>query len=129
MVLPTRIIKPRHKAKVEVAVQIVERFVLAKLRHRRFFSLADLNVAIVECVAATNAKVMRGFGQSRNDLLEFRDRPALSALPKTAYCYACTGLSHRDRRPLLLSAIEADPRDCRCPHHRRDRRPSLRTSI
>lgn len=44
--LPTRIIKPRDKAKVEVAVQIVERFVLAKLRNRTFFSLAELNAAI-----------------------------------------------------------------------------------
>ena len=43
VVLPTRVRKPRDKAKVEVAVQIVERFVLAKLRNRRFFSLAELN--------------------------------------------------------------------------------------
>ena len=88
VVLPTRIVKPRDKAKVEVAVQIVERFVLAKLRHQRFFSLAELNVAIRGCVAVINAKVMRGFGQSRNDLLETLDRPALSALPETAYSYA-----------------------------------------
>ena len=45
-ILPTRPRKPRDKAKVEVAVQIVERFVLARLRNRRFFSLAELNVAI-----------------------------------------------------------------------------------
>ena len=88
VVLPTRIIKPRDKAKVEVAVQIVERFVLAKLRNQRFFSLAELNVAIRACVATINSKIMRGFGQSRNDLLESLDRPALSALPETAYSYA-----------------------------------------
>ena len=82
------LLKPRDKAKVEVAVQIVERFVLAKLRKQRFFSLAELNVAIRDCVAAINAKVMRGFGQSRNDLLETLDRPALNALPQTAYSYA-----------------------------------------
>ena len=58
VVLPTRVMKPRDKAKVEVAVQIVERFVLAKLRHRRFFSLAELNAAIRDCVTAINAKVM-----------------------------------------------------------------------
>src|SRR5207248_186615 len=45
-VLPTRIKKPRDKAKAEVAVQIVQRFVLARLRNRRFFSLDELNVAI-----------------------------------------------------------------------------------
>ena len=83
--LPTRIIKPRDKAKVEVAVQIVERFLLAKLRNQRFFSLAELNTAIRECVATINNKVMRGFGQSRAELLETIDRPALGALPVTAY--------------------------------------------
>ena len=88
VVLPTRIIKPRDKAKVEVAVQIVERFVLAKLRNQRFFSLAELNTAIRDCVATINGKVMRGFGQSRIELLETIDRPALGALPATAYSYA-----------------------------------------
>src|SRR5262245_50142571 len=62
VVLPTRVLKPRAKATVEVAVQIVERFVLAKLRNRVFFSLADLNAAIRDCVATINAKVMRRFG-------------------------------------------------------------------
>ena len=76
------------KAKVEVAVQIVERFVLAKLRNQRLFSLAELNAAIRECVATINNKVMRGFGQSRTELLETIDRPALGALPVTAYPYA-----------------------------------------
>ena len=88
VVLPTRIIKPRDKAKVEVAVQIVERFVLAKLRNQRFFSLAELNTAIRDCVATINAKVMKAFGQSRTGLLETIDRPALGALPVTAYAYA-----------------------------------------
>src|SRR5207342_161794 len=54
--LKAGITKPRDKAKVEVAVQIVERFVLAKLRNRCFFSLAELNAAIKECVATINAK-------------------------------------------------------------------------
>ena len=88
VVLPTRIIKPRDKAKVEVAVQIVERFVLAKLRNQRFFSLAELNTAIRACVATINAKVMKAFGQSRAELLATIDRPALGALPVTAYSYA-----------------------------------------
>ena len=85
VVLPARVMKPRDKAKVEVAVQIVQRFVLAKLRHRRFFSLAELNAAIRDCVMAINAKVMRRIGKSRNELLETLDRPALNALPTTPY--------------------------------------------
>jgi transposase len=88
LVLPTRVMKPRDKAKVEVAVQIVERFVLAKLRNGRFFSLAELNTAIRDCVATINAKVMRRIGKSRKELLETLDRPALAALPDAAYCYA-----------------------------------------
>ena len=69
-ILPTRVRKPRDKAKVEVAVQIVQRFVLARLRNRRFFSLDDLNIAIHECVADLNAKIMRKLGKSRRELLE-----------------------------------------------------------
>jgi transposase len=88
VVLPTRIVKPRDKAKVEVAVQIVERFVLAKLRNVRFFSLAELNVAIRDCVATINAKVMRRLAKSRVELLETIERPALGALPAAAYSYA-----------------------------------------
>ena len=88
IVLPTRIIKPRDKAKVEVAVQIVERFVLAKLRNVTFFSMAELNIAIRDCVAAINGKVMRRMGQSRAELLEILDRPALKALPDQPYEYA-----------------------------------------
>src|SRR5947209_7224665 len=67
-VLPARVRKPRDKAKVEVAVQIVQRFVLARLRNRRFFSLVELNAAIAECVGDLNAKVMRRIGMSRAEL-------------------------------------------------------------
>lgn len=88
VVLPTRIVRPRDKAKVEVAVQIVERFVLAKLRNRTFFSLAELNAAIRTCVAEINAKIMRRVGQSRAELLQTLERPALKALPSEPYAYA-----------------------------------------
>jgi transposase len=88
VVLPARVMKPRDKAKAEVAVQIVQRFVLARLRNRRFFALAELNSAIRDCVTAINAKVMRRIGKSRNELLETIDRPALTALPTTPYSYA-----------------------------------------
>src|SRR5215211_3430228 len=55
VVLPARVRKPRDKAKVEVAVLIIERFVLARLRNRRFFSLDELNAEVRECVATINA--------------------------------------------------------------------------
>ena len=87
-ILPARPRKPRDKAKVEVAVQIVQRFVLARLRNRRFFSLVELNAAIRECVADLNAKIMRKLGASRNELFAEIDRPALKALPLAPYAYA-----------------------------------------
>ncbi|MFZ0837844.1 MAG: IS21 family transposase [Xanthobacteraceae bacterium] len=87
-ILPTRPRKPRDKAKVEVAVQIVQRFVLARLRNRRFFSLNELNAAIRETVADLNTKIMRKLGVSRNELFADIDRPALKALPSTPYQYA-----------------------------------------
>jgi transposase len=71
-----------------VTVQIVQRFVLARLRNRRFFSLDELNSAIRECVADLNAKIMRKLGVSRNELFAEIDRPALKPLPSTPYQYA-----------------------------------------
>jgi transposase len=87
-ILPTRVRKPRDKAKVEVAVLVVERWILARLRHRRVFSLAELNEAIAELVADLNARPMRRLGVSRRDLFLELDRPALKLLPPTAYEYA-----------------------------------------
>ena len=75
------------KAKVEVAVLIVEQFVLAKLRNRRFFSLDELNAEVRECVATINAKVMKKFAKSRQELLETIDRPALNELPSEPYLH------------------------------------------
>jgi len=88
VVLPTRPRKPRDKAKVEVGVLIVERYVLARLRKRRFFSLAELNVAIREIVVDLNARIMRRVGVSRVELLETIERLALKALPSEPYQYA-----------------------------------------
>ena len=87
-ILPTRPRKPRDKAKVEVAVLIIERYVLARLRNRRFFSLFELNAAIWEIVAALNARIMRKLGVSRLELLETIERPALKELPSEPYQYA-----------------------------------------
>ncbi len=88
VVLPARVRKPRDKAKVEVAVLIVERWVLARLRNQRFFALEELNAAIRECIADLNNRVMRKLGKSRRELLEALDRPALAALPDQPYRYA-----------------------------------------
>ena len=87
-ILPTRVRRPRDKAKVEVAVLVVERWILARLRHRRFFSLAELNEAIALLVTDLNARPMRRLGVSRRDLFRELDHPALKPLPAQAYEYA-----------------------------------------
>jgi transposase len=87
-ILPTRVRRPRDKAKVEVAVLVVERWILARLRHRRFFSLAELNEAIALLVTDLNARPMRRLGVSRRDLFCELDQPALKPLPAQAYEYA-----------------------------------------
>ena len=75
--------KPRDKAKVEVGVQIVERWILARLRHRTFFGLAELATEIERLTGDLNARVMRHLGVSRRELFEKTDRPALRPFPQT----------------------------------------------
>ena len=87
-IIPARPYKPRDKAKAEVGVQVVQRWILARLRNRRFFSLAELNQAIRELVDQVNDRPMRGWGTSRRALYEQLDRPALKPLPPTPYEYA-----------------------------------------
>lgn len=87
-ILPARPRKPRDKAKVEVAVQVAQRWILARLRNRRFLSLAELNVAIRRLLDELNMRVMRGYGATRADLFATLDRPHLQPLPETAYAFA-----------------------------------------
>jgi transposase len=87
-VIPARPRKPRDKAKVEVAVQVVQRWILARLRNRTFFSLAELNHAIRELLEQLNSRVTRHLGASRRQLFEQLERPALAALPAQPYVYA-----------------------------------------
>jgi transposase len=87
-IVPARPYKPRDKAKVEVGVQVATRWIIAKLRKRTFFSLAELNAAIAVEVAALNARVTRHLGASRKALFEELERPALKPLPAEPYTYA-----------------------------------------
>lgn len=87
-IMPTRPRKPRDKAKVEGAVLIVERWILARLRDRRFFSLVELNAAIRTLLDELNTRLMRKLGASRREFFESIDQPALMALPAEPYQYA-----------------------------------------
>ena len=87
-VIPTRVRKPKDKAKAEVGVQVVERWILARLRNHTFFSLAALNHAICELLAELNTRLMEHLGRSRRQLFEMLDQPALKPLPELAYEFA-----------------------------------------
>ena len=87
-ILAARPRKPKDKAKVEVAVQIAQRWILARLRNQRFFALAELNAAIRALVIELNARTMRGFGSSRAELFAELDRPLLGPLPDQPYVFA-----------------------------------------
>jgi len=87
-ILPARPRRPRDKAKAEVGVQIVERWILARLRHQRFFSLAELNEAITALRERLNARTFRKLPGSRRSLFETLDRPAMKPLPTERYVFA-----------------------------------------
>ena len=87
-ILPARPAKPRDKAKVEVAVQVAQRWILARLRHETFFALAPLNARIRELLADLNVRPMKGYGgASRRALFTRFDQPALRPLPTERFVY------------------------------------------
>lgn len=84
-VIPARVRKPRDKAKVEQAVLLAERWVIAVLRRRTFHSLAELREAIAPLVEKLNARKMRRLRKSRCELFAELERAALKPLPSTPY--------------------------------------------
>ena len=111
-IVPTRPRKPRDKAKVEVGVQVVERWILARLRNRRFFSLAELNQAIGELLDDLNARRTKHLGASRRQLFEALDQPALKPLPDQPYQYA----EWKQRRAGLDCHVEVAKHYYSVPH-------------
>jgi transposase len=87
-VVPARPRKPRDKAKVENGVLIAQRWILAVLRKRTFYSLAELNTAIRECLERLNNRPMRRLKKSRRELFEAMERPSALPLPARPYEYA-----------------------------------------
>ena len=107
LVLPTRVAKPRDKAKVEVGVQVAEREILAPLRHRTFFSLAEMNAAIAERLAAVNARPFAKLPGSRESMFTEREAPLLRPLPAEPY-------AHRTRK---LATVHIDYHVELCGHY------------
>jgi len=86
-VIPARPRKPKDKPKAEKGVQVVSRWILAKLRNRKFFTLEELNRAIHELLTGVNAKKFQKMDGSRQSLFEELDLPAARALPAQRYYY------------------------------------------
>lgn len=88
-VIPARPYKPRDKAKAEAGVQVAQRWIIAALRHRKFFQLTDLNEAIGELLDRLNHRPFRKRPEATRALLfEQLDRPALKPLPADRYVIA-----------------------------------------
>lgn len=86
-IVPARPYKPKDKAKVEVGVQVVERWILARLRHQTFFSLIELNGAIRGWLAVLNLRPFKQLPGHRQAAFEALDKPALRSLPAHPYRY------------------------------------------
>lgn len=84
-VIPARVRRPQDKAKVEAGVQLVERWILAALRNRKFFSLVELNQAIWELLVKLNERPFQKLPGSRRSVYEELERPALKSLPNKCY--------------------------------------------
>ncbi len=86
-VMPARARKPKDKAKVEVGVQVIERWILARIRHMAFFSLAELNQMIRALLEDVNNRYSKHLKASRKHLFDTIDKPALNTLPQYPYEY------------------------------------------
>lgn len=87
-VLPARPYRPKDKAKAEAGVLLVERWVLARLRNQRFFSLGELNRHIAELMLVLNRRPFKKLPGCRESAFAEMDRPALRTLPATRYEFA-----------------------------------------
>lgn len=87
-VIPARVRRPKDKAKAEVGVQVVERWILARLRKQTFFSLAEANKAIRTLLDDLNSRPFKKLPGCRRDAFESLDRPVLKPLPSQSYTFA-----------------------------------------
>lgn len=113
VIIPARPYKPKDKAKAEVAVQIVERWIMARLRHHTFFTLASLNQAIAQLLVELNERPFKKLPGSRRSQFERIDKPALRPLPAQPYQYA----EIKQARVHIDYHVEYDKHYYSVPHH------------
>jgi len=111
-IVPARAARPRDTAKVEVGVQVVERWMLARLRHPTFCSLPALHTAIAALLVALNQRPCKQRPGSRLSICEALDRPALRPLPAQPYAYA----EWKWVRVNIDSHVEVDGHDDSVPY-------------
>lgn len=87
VVIPARGGKPKDKAKVENAVLVAQRWILACIRNQTFFSLFELNSRIAELLEDLNARKMQLYGKSRKELFDNLDRPVMKPLPPQRFVF------------------------------------------
>jgi transposase len=88
VIIPARPYRPKDKSRVELTVLLACRWVLARLRHQRFFSLEELNGAIRPLLTELNERPFQRLPGCRREVFENLDRPAMRALPPNPYVYA-----------------------------------------
>jgi len=123
-ILPTRVRKPRDKAKVESGVLHAERQILGRLRNRQFFSLESLNEAIAEILEAINEKPFQKMEGSRRSVFEVTDAKVLRPLPARPYDYA----TWLERRAGMNYHVEIEKHFYSVPHAFKRRRLHVRLS-
>jgi transposase len=111
-IIPARPYKARDKAKVEVSVLLVERWILARLRNHRFYSLAELNLEIRRLLEVVNNKPFKKMPGCRRSLFEEIERAALRPLPLQPYEFAC----FRKAKVHLDYHVEVDRHYYSVPH-------------
>jgi transposase len=112
VVIPARPYRPKDKSRVELTVLLVCRWILARLRHQRFFSLEELNAAIRPLLGELNERAFQRLPGSRRSVFEALDRPAMRALPSTPYVYA----EWRERTVAFDYHVEIDRHYYSVPH-------------
>lgn len=112
VILPARRRKPQDKAKVEAGVQVVERWILARLRHRQFFSVAEVDAAVAALLPDLNQRPFKKLPGCRQEAFEKLDAPYLRPLPVTRFVLA----SWRQARVNIDYHVELDGHYYSVPH-------------
>jgi transposase len=113
VIIPARPRKPKDKSKAEIGVQIIERWILARLRYHTFFSLREVNNCIQSLLEEVNNKPYQKLKGTRKEWFESIDKPVLSPLPALPYEYT-------EIKPVKVNIdyhVQFDKHCYSVPHH------------